>query len=1040
MSSTLTEIRIFIASPGDMTPERERLLRVIHEFNLPQSPTRKQGLFVQALDWRQHVVPAMGLPEEVILQQLPVDTWDIFIGMMWQRFGSATGSIDPQTGLTFDSGTVQEFTLAQRSWEKQRRPHILFFCCNRPMPRKGFDSKQYQLVEDFLAQFAPGGEHPAFIKEFEETDQFERDVRLTLQALVPEIGAKKRRGETIPSAEPIIHHHEHDEKIKRYLDWLIKTHKSLPVAGFETNLRIPIPLENVYVTLKARLAELERGRAEHAERLQDQNVTAQEALKFAIAREYDGLVILGNPGAGKTTLTKYFLLCFATDAAAQKLDLPQRLLPILIALRDVDPAQSFLANVLAALQKYMLGVDEESFLPYLRDGHAILLLDGLDEVPTEAQRSQVSQWIHHQAHLAFPHCPLLVTSRFSGYRGEAALPGHYLRLEIQDYDMEQVKQFLENWLTGVETHLNADTPHWRQQALLAAENLYRRIEAAPALRELAVNPLMLQIIALVNRDRGALPDRRVELYKECTDVLLERWDKAKGLEVLLSAAQARQLLQPIALWMHSEENRREVSKPELLAFMQPLLPQIQRAVAAEALLQSWQERSGIFKGEGDAYFFHHLSFQEYLTAEEIRNARRQDILVKNFDHAWWREPTLLAMGLTNPPIFSDFMAELLRAKWRDGARVDFMLRCIDETLRKDAAPFVDALKRLRRFDAKYSALLALERIATDEAKAALQNALDDADDQIAGHARSILARLGETAPEEKVEMLRVQIDGKARELPKRLFNAHELNAEYILIKDGKYKYSVTKKETVVPPLYFAKYPVTNKLYRRFIDYLAGKKNMREVLTILPPEKFAESLLKAVKSDSDFFSYLKRDNQKWSKTLRSEYDGDKRFNGDDQPVVGVSWFAATAYCQWLGNLQEASGKTLEEKMIYRLPNEEEWEWAAGGGKREYPWGDEKPDNTRANYGDKVGQTTPVGAYPAGATAEGLMDMAGNVWEWMENLYIKGSIWENARALRGGSWADNDMRALRCESRYNFDPDLRGVHVGIRVLCAPSIDRA
>ncbi|MCZ6680787.1 MAG: hypothetical protein O7E52_26455 [Candidatus Poribacteria bacterium] len=124
---------------------------------------------------------------------------------------------------------------------------------------------------------------------------------------------------------------------------------------------------------------------------------------------------------------------------------------------------------------------------------------------------------------------------------------------------------------------------------------------------------MLQIIALVHRDRGTLPERRVELYKECTDVLLERWDKAKGLDVLLSAAEARQLLQPVALWMHSVENRREVSKGERLDFIGPRLPQIQRDVKGEELLTSWRERSGIFKGEGDTYFFHHLSFQEYLT-------------------------------------------------------------------------------------------------------------------------------------------------------------------------------------------------------------------------------------------------------------------------------------------------------------------------------------------------------------------------------------------------------------------------------------------
>ncbi|MGH7455726.1 MAG: NACHT domain-containing protein, partial [bacterium] len=433
----------------------------------------------------------------------------------------------------------------------------------------------------------------------------------------------------------------------------------------------------------------------------------------------------------------------------------------------------------------------------------------------EEKRQQVSQWIHQQVHLTFPRCPVIVTSRFSGYRGGAVLPGYYLRLEIQDYQLQQVKQFLENWLNAVETHVHDDSRFWRNEAKQKAEDLHRRIEETKALRELAVNPLMLQIIALVHRDRGTLPERRIELYKECTDVLLERWDKAKNLPVPLSAAEARQLLQPVALWMHSVENRREVSKQEILDFMTPILPRLTAKVAGDDLLKSWQERSGIFKGEGDTYFFHHLSFQEYLTAEEIRNTRQVEMLVKNFDKAWWREPTLLAMGLTNPPIFSDFMNALLRTPWSNGARVDFMLRCIDETLVKDEKPFAEALRKLKRTEARYHALCGLERLGTEQAKAAVRQALHDKDEQIASTAQTILAKWGETPVEKKIETVKTAIKGKIEKIPQRLFNPVESNAEYILIPGAKEKiiFKSTGKPAPDYPLYFAKYPVTNKLYR-----------------------------------------------------------------------------------------------------------------------------------------------------------------------------------------------------------------------------------
>lgn len=1049
-----TKIRLFIASPGDVTPERDRLLKVVQELNQPNGFLDDLGVTLQAIDWRSHVAPLMGRPEAVVLEQLPVESWDIFVGIMWSRFGTPTGGstelagagADPQTGFSFDSGTQEEFTLAYHAWQQKQRPQILFYRCMRPIPPRNLNIGQYQRLEAFFKEFSPEGKHPGFVQEFETTDDFASRVRLDLERLL-----LKLRPASAPPPAAAVQAVAHEPARQRYLKTMITTHQHLPVAGFETNLRIPIPLEKVYVTLKARMSELEHARepgsrkrgsvrhktsASSVEPLtglaqSDQTVSVQQALQFALQREYDGLVLLGYPGAGKTTLTKYFLLCFAGNKAEQQLGMPQPFLPILLSLRDIDPEQPLTANILASLQKYHLDLSEEFFLHYLQEGRAILLLDGLDEVPTEKKRAQVSQWVHHQTHLAFPKCPVLVTSRFSGYRGEAILPGYYLRLEIQDYGMPEVQQFLENWLIGVETHVHEDNDYWRNQAKSKAENLFQRIEAAPALRELAVNPLMLQIIVLVHRDRGTLPERRVELYKECTDVLLERWDKAKGLEVLLSAAQARQLLQPIALWMHSEENRREVSKAELLAFMQPHLGRIKREVDPEELLRNWQERSGIFKGEGDIYFFHHLSFQEYLTAEQIRNTRQSDILVKQFDQAWWREPTLLAMGLTNPPIFADFMRVLLRANWRDGARVDFLLRCVDETLVKDEAPFVHALKKLKRFEPRYYALLALERIGTNTAEAAVAQTQNDKDARLAGEARSIYRRMAVDQiqiemPEAK--LVKTVFKGKTYDLPARIFNPVELNAEYILIKSGKYKYSVTKKEVDVPPLYFAKYPVTNKLYNRFISYIAGKEK-EETFANLPLARFAERLRVKAKEIEGFTKYLDNDPKKWAEKLKSKTD-DKRFLGEDQPVVRVTWFDAAAYCIWLSELQGAGSK---ENLIFRLPTETEWEWAAGGGKRKYPWGNEEPDETRANYGRKVGQTTPMGAYPAGATPEGLMDMAGNAWEWMENKYTPDEEW---RALRGGSWVDS-AESLPCAARLRDSPVLPWYGFGFLVVAIQSV---
>ena len=429
-----------------------------------------------------------------------------------------------------------------------------------------------------------------------------------------------------------------------------------------------------------RREELER-RLEELERARWQKEAETVDLNAALAdRDNLGMVVLGDPGAGKTTLLKYLALVFARDAAPAKLKLDEQRLPIFLPLAFYDaaltekpdlPLGDYLASYYAS-EKNLPGL-KPVFGSALREGRAIVLLDGLDEVLEAETRSRVGRRAE-----AFMRQEtgrgnrVLLTSRIVGYRG-VELPADIPHLTILDMDIAAVHAFVERWALALICQVRGEpfetpTVKAQQEAAEMAQGLKRAIEDAESVRCLAVNPLLLTILAVVYTQEGmALPRRRVELYDRYARILIETWRRArtsgrfvgKEMEFLRTS----KVLGPLALWLQEEWPSGTAPGPRLRERLTGIFLErlgwkpgqrpddeqgIQAHRQAKDFLADVREFAGVLVERGrDTYGFLHLTFQEYFAAWWLAKMDHVELLACLGAHLHdprWREVILLTAG------------------------------------------------------------------------------------------------------------------------------------------------------------------------------------------------------------------------------------------------------------------------------------------------------------------------------------------------------------------------------------------------------------
>ncbi|MCG3209824.1 MAG: Hercynine oxygenase [Anaerolineae bacterium] len=774
--------------------------------------------------------------------------------------------------------------------------------------------------------------------------------------------------------------------------------------------------------------------------------------------------ILGQPGGGKSTFVKQLIAWIAMahlgdqTALAQLKGWPAGHWPLLVVLRDLTERlaglpldglsdeqvdQQLLATIHAQWQAEMerlhvadLGHRLDDLLAQER---LLLVFDGLDEVP-ETIRPRVRRAL--QALLHAPYLivgKMIVTCRIRSYTSTVALPD-VPQFTLAGFSDDQIRDFVAAWY-----HAQGQLNHWSNDEIKGRTSDLQRAATSANLSELAENPLLLTVMAIIHQRQVRLPPERVRLYSQAVQILLENWQKHKGLHVsfdlqtvLNDTTAMRRTLQMLAYTAHQRQSQQgleaHLTRPDILQAIDQhrLIP----LGLVDEFLNYVDHRAGLLIGlGGDAaggrpqlYDFPHHTFQEYLAGCQMVTGRDRTVRREFWQRAsegdfWYLAAqygteTLLYSDRPDPERLLDLAYDLCQesapqseTNWRAvlwSGQMASLLGAAYITADQCCGPAggVVYLQRLRQ---------QLVNLLTGNRLPVIERA----------EAGNVLAQLGDPRP----EVLTVDA------------------MHFCAVPPGPFWLGSNDSDDEKPPRQFdigygywlARYPVTVAQWRKFVAASGHKPT----------------------------------------------DVDSLRDPDNRPVRYVTWFEAVEFTNWVTDRWHKTG-LLPPDWQARLPSEAEWEKAARGGlkipqtpimgalaglelgrvntlaelvennlpQRRYPWGQQADPNC-ANYSDTgIGDTSAVGCFPQGKSGYGAEELSGNGWEWTRSLWgtdfnkpdfrypynsDDGREDLNAkrnvmRVLRGGAF-DGSSPDVRCAFRGWHHPGNGYYYRGFRVVLSP-----
>ena len=395
-----------------------------------------------------------------------------------------------------------------------------------------------------------------------------------------------------------------------------------------------------------------------------ENLPPSPALE--IVNRHQHLMILGKPGAGKSTLASYLATTCCKEASQAGW------IPVLLRLSDV--VDTCLPFNLLELLGIAFDVERTITQQILKSGKVFLILDGLDEVSSQLRQSicqETSNFVN-----SYYANKVVITCRtdVKDYK----LPSSFERVEIADFDETQQNQFIKNWFSIADK----DSINWlavrlKQHPKCTDWALINHFQDNQRLQELAKTPILLSLICLVYVSQGNLPDKRSSLYKRGLDILLEDWDKDRGVKSRiksttyksLSSDDKQKILSDIARYTFEQSEDvvvfEQTKALEIIANYQNYSPQ-----DSLEILEGIAADHGLLFRSGKKWEFSHLTFQEYFVAQWFVQHQDWHRLTQHIHEIHWREIFLLAIDLSST---ADNLLKVMRVQINTSVVMDEQL-------------------------------------------------------------------------------------------------------------------------------------------------------------------------------------------------------------------------------------------------------------------------------------------------------------------------------------------------------------------------------